>query len=76
MTKQFQDSIVDEIISELPLKEKMSFANMKKEDVEVLQSIFDLYIREKIGLEDVEYEDLMNELWRKLKKTHRMRIVK
>jgi hypothetical protein len=76
MTKPFQGNIVDEIISELPLKEKVSLANMKKEDVGVLQSVFDLYIRNKIGLEDIEYEDLMSELWRKLKKTHRMRIVK
>ena len=40
--------IVDEIISEMPLKERVSLANMKREDVEVLQYVFDLYVRDKI----------------------------
>ena len=46
--------IVDEIISEMPLKERVSLANMKREDVEVLQSVFDLYVRDKIESEDME----------------------
>ena len=55
MTKPSQDTIsqiVDEIISQMPLEERVSHANMKKEDVEVFQSVFDLYIRSKIDPED------------------------
>ena len=79
MTKPFQDTIfqiVDEIISELPLKERTSLANMKGEDVQVLQSVFDLYIRSKIDPEGEEYTNIMHELWKRLQKTHRLRVVK
>ncbi len=49
---------------------------MKKEDVEVTQGVFDLYVRNKIDPEDTEYEDLMNELWERVRETHRLRVVK
>ena len=70
------DQIVDEIISQLPLKEGVSLANMKKKDVEVLQGVFNLYIRSKIDAEDMEYENIMNELWKRIQESHRIRIVK
>ena len=74
--KDALDQTVDEIISELPLIERVSLANMKNEDVEVLQGVFDLYIRDKIESEDMEYEDLMHELWKRVRETHRLRVVK
>ena len=67
---------LSQIIFELPLKERVSLANMKKKDVEVLQSVFDLYIRSKIDAEDMEYENIMNELWKRIRETHLMRVVK
>jgi len=68
--------IVDEIISEMPLKERISLANMKREDVEVLQSVFDLYVRDKIESEDMENENIMNKIWNRLRETHRLRVLK
>ena len=68
--------IVDEIISEMPLKERVSLANMKREDVEVLQYVFDLYVRNKIESEDMECENVMNKIWNRLRETHRLRVVK
>ena len=65
-----------QIISQLPLKERVSLANMKKKDVEVLQSVFELYIRIKIDAEDEEYASIMNELWERIRETHLMRVVK
>ena len=41
MTKPSQDiisQIVDEILSEMPLEEKVSLANMEKKEVKVLQA--------------------------------------
>jgi len=71
------DQIVDDIISELPLGEKVSMANMNKEAVEILQSVFDLYIRSKIGSEhEEEYTVIMKALWERLHDTHRLRAVK
>ena len=79
MTKPSQDTIaqiVDEILSEMPLEEKVSLANMKEKEVKVLQGVFDLYIRSKGDPEDEEYENIMNELWEKVRETHRLRVVK
>ena len=79
MTKPSQDTIaqiVDEILSEMPLEEKVSLANMKEKEVKVLQGVFDLYIRSKGDPEDEEYENIMNELWKRIRETHRLRLVK
>ena len=72
------DEIIEEIISELPLKERVELANMNRETVEILKNIFDKYVRGKTDTEvdDNEYTDMMNNLWSKLQKTHKLRIVK
>ena len=71
------DEIIEEIISELPLKERVEIANMKKERVEMLKNIFNKHVREKTDTEtdDSEYTDMMNKLWSKLQKTHKLRVV-
>jgi hypothetical protein len=79
MTKYSQDTIsqiVDEILSEMPLEERVSLSNMKKKDIEVLQGVFDLYIRSKVDPDDEEYENIMHELWKRVRETHLLRIVK
>jgi len=78
MKKQSLSQIVDEIISELPLGDRVSTAYMNKEDVGALQSVFELYIRRKVGAEfdDQEFNNIMNELWKRLRKTHRLRVAK
>ena len=79
MKKPLQDTlyqIFDEIISEMPLKEKVALANMKREDVETLQSVFDLYIRDRIESEDMENENIMNKIWNRIRETHLLRVVK
>ena len=68
--------IVDEIISQMPLEEKVSLANMEKKDIEVLQGVFDLYIRSKVDPEDEDYENIMQELWKRVRETHKLRVVK
>ena len=79
MTKPSQDTIaqiVDEILSEMPLEERVSLANMEKKEVKVLQTVFDLYIRSRVDPEDEEYENIMQELWNRVRDTHRLRVVK
>ncbi len=78
MKEQALNLIVDEIISELPLNDRVSIAYMKKEDAAVLQSVFELYIRSKLGseFEDEEFNNIMDELWTRLRETHRLRVVK
>ena len=79
MTKPSQDiisQIVDEIISEMPLEERISLSNMEKKEVKVLQGVFDLYIRKKVDPDDEEYENIMHELWKRVRENHRLRVVK
>jgi hypothetical protein len=79
MTKPSQDiisQIVDEILSEMPLEEKVSLANIEMKEVKVLQGVFDLYIRNKVDPDDEEYENIMYELWDRVRGTHRLRVVK
>jgi hypothetical protein len=68
--------IVDEILSEMPLEEKVSLANMEAKEVKVLQGIFDLYNRSKVDPENEEYENIMLELWKRVRETHLLRVVK
>ena len=72
------DKIIDEIIPELPLKERVAIANMNKEDIKILKNVFNKYVRGKTDTEadDSECTDMMNNLWLKLQKTHRLRVVK
>lgn len=79
MTKRTQDTItqiVDEILAEMSLEERVSLANMQEEEVDTLKDLFDLYIRSKADPDDDDYEDIMHELWERLKKIYRLRIVK
>ena len=72
------DEIIEEIISELPLKERVAIANMNKEHVEMLKNVFNKYVRGKTDTEvdDSEYTNIMNKLWEKLQKTYKLRVVK
>ena len=79
MMKPVQDNvsqIVDEILSKMPLEERVYLANVKQKDVEVLQGVFDLYIRSKVDADDEDYEHIMHELWKRVRETHLLRIVK
>ncbi len=71
----FVDQIVDEIISELPLSEKIAIANMNTEDVELLHHVFNIYGKIKLGDQEAEDSEIIKELWDRLRKTHKMRIV-
>ena len=67
--------IIDEIIADLPLRERALIANMAEYDVEILRFVFERYIQAKTG-ENADQSDIFNKLWERLKKTHKIRIVK
>ena len=72
------NDVIKEIISELSLRDRVVLANLSAEDVDVLKSIFDMYIGIKTGLADGdrEYKDIMKGLWVTVKRTHRLRRAK
>jgi hypothetical protein len=49
---------------------------MNRKDIEVLQGVYDLYIRSKVDTEDEEFDNIMYELWKRVRETHRLRVVK
>ena len=81
MSRKFQEEnireIVDDIIENMPLKDLVSFANMDESDVQILQQVFEVYIRRKIGVEcEDDLPRIMDILWQRLKETHRIRTIK
>lgn len=90
------DEAVSQIIVDMPLKDRVTIANMKKEALESLNSTLGIYIQERIFKNDVDGKlfasclsvsgkdkldgsgvafVILEKLWEKLQKTHRMRIV-
>jgi hypothetical protein len=70
--------VVEEIISGLSLDERVKIANLDEDDIELLQYVFDVYVRSKVG-DDIDIDDakdIMNRLWERLKKTQRLRVIK
>ena len=60
------DKIIDEIIADLPLKERTLIANMAEYDIEILQSVFELNIQSKVN-EAEDQSDIFNKLCRSQK---------
>jgi len=90
------DEAVGRIIVDIPLKDRVAIANMKKEALESLNSTLGIYIQKRILNNDVDGKlfasclsvsgkdkldgsgaafVIIERLWEKLQKTHRMRIV-
>jgi hypothetical protein len=70
------DQIVQDILADMPLKEKATIANLDESDLPYLQYAFDTCIRSQLGKDDEMSEDVMTRIWVVLQETHRMRIVK
>lgn len=73
------EKVVNEIISEMSLKEKSSIAKMNEDTIDSLASVFRPHIKNKIGVEpedENEYSLIIRTLWEKLQSTHKLRIVK
>jgi hypothetical protein len=70
--------VIEEIVSGLPLDERVKTANLDEDDIELLQYVFDVYVRSRVGedFEDDDAKDIMNRSWERLKKTHKLRAVK
>jgi hypothetical protein len=75
-SKEILDQIIDEILSEMPLKEKASLANKNKDYIDVLQYVFNLYIQAKKDPDDEDYKKVITEIWKRLQDTHQLRVVK
>jgi len=70
------DQIVQDILADMPLKEKAAIANLDEGKVPYLQYAFDTCIRSQLGRDDILSKDVMHRIWQLLQETHRVRCVK
>lgn len=92
------DQVVEQIISELTLEEKVRTANLRDDEFHVLELTLRKYIRQLLNQMDASVnKELMNdclemagkslneadaatvilrELWKQLRETHRLRLIK
>lgn len=91
------DEAVNRLVSEVPLKDRVTIANMTEGELDSLDSTLGRYISNAYGLwgenkelmescrllsgsdglyEDKAYSLIINELWKKLRDTHTLKIVK
>ncbi len=87
-SSQIGRDVVNQIVSELSLKQKVIIANLMIDEIETLQYAIDLYISSRPEMTDVSgmdktglfgdeaYTVIMKKLWNKLRKTYKLRIVK
>jgi hypothetical protein len=70
------DQIVQDILADMPLKEKAIIANLDEDKVPYLRYAFDACIRGQLGQDDQMGKDVMHLIWEVLQETHRVRCVK
>ena len=70
------DHIVQEILADMPLKEKAAIANLDEDKVPYLQYAFDVCVSGQLGKDDEMSKDVMHRIWEVLQGTHRVRCVK
>ena len=66
------DQIVQDILADMPLKEKAIIANLDEDKVPYLQYAFDACIKGQLGKDDDMSKDVMHRIWEVLQETHRV----
>ncbi len=70
------ETITNEILADLSLREKNIIANMDEHFVECLTCQFSRYFSEKAPRSDYkERVEIVKEVWRKLSRSHRLKVV-
>ena len=77
LANEVSNDLVDEIIEELPLDERVQIAYLNEDDIEILKlgtTKQIICIRDNGDLEDLN--NVLVEVWNRLRDTHRLRLVK
>jgi len=81
------DSIVDQVIKDLNLNERVSTANLPSFELEIVEKVLERYIADRLKdidcyaindhkSESPEAIEIVQKVWDRLKETHRLRVVK
>ena len=84
MNQKVIDDIVNEVIDDLPLEEKVKVANLSDDAIAIINKLMANYIQTKLKELSVKQDDgdltdpeaIFREVWNRLKETHKMRVVK
>ncbi len=68
------ESIIVEILADLPLREKSIIANMNTIELDTLQTILDRYVEGK-GIRIRDGKGVMKTVWNRLQESHRLKLV-
>ena len=70
------ETIADEILADLSLRDKNIIAHMDENDIMCLACRFSRYINEKApGSDSQKRMDIVRAVWSKLRESHRLRVV-
>ena len=93
---QTVDQAIEKVLADLPLKDRVYFANLKRKDLHLIRLTLGAYIRDELGFAtgnlnliescrqvsgredltaDEAFKVFIEELWKRLRKTHTMRVV-
>ena len=70
------DEMVQEILADMPLKEKAAIANLDEDKAPYLQYAFDICVGSQLSEDDDAIKDVMHRIWEVLQETHRVRCLK
>ena len=76
--------IVDQVIDDLSLKDRVTMANLEEGDIEFINQLMTRYIQSKLdewSLQNeqpdlTEPEAIVKEVWNRLKETHKLRVMR
>jgi hypothetical protein len=70
------DKLVQEILHDMSLKEKVAIASLSHVDINRFHELFDTYISGQLGQDDVMSMDVMQRIWEVLQEMHWVGCVK
>ena len=76
--------IVDKVIDDLSVKDRVTLASFGEEEISILHTLMTDYIKCKLNEWSILHEEtdlneprcIIKEIWRRLRETHKLRIVK
>ncbi len=77
------DEIVDQVIDDLSLEDRVTMAHLEDDQIEFINMLMVDYIQDKLKERPVKHEEtdptepeaIIKEVWNRLRKTHKLRIV-
>lgn len=78
------DEIVDQVIDDLSLEEKVKVANLGNDDISIINALMTDYIQSKLNEWSIQQDEtdltepeaIVKEIWKRLRETHKLRVIR